>query len=335
MKRIGLLLLATAFASCSRQMDYPVGHIPEELQNFKDANSVYDDYNSNLNWIGTEYILQFSTNRYSAGKQFDLLKMKGSFTWNQDNGTFSEGMVNMEYSSLYDSITTSANELGPFAREFQFDNGYKYILLYATDMTGNFDIRFSYPLNPESSSTGKIPSASPQGIAFVNTSANELYPSFLIRGTHGSSEGGNGPIEKMFYCSDKSGNFDIYLVDFPAEENVLSFLSSKAVRPSSAVEVLNSSYDDKCPYFSNNRLVFSSNRPGGFGGYDLYYSVYKDGVFSTPVNFGETINTEFDEYRPIVESPAQFDNEFMLFSSNRPGGKGGFDLYHLGIAKAE
>jgi len=29
----------------------------------------------------------------------------------------------------------------------------------------------------------------------------------------------------------------------------------------------------------------------------------------------------------------EFDNNFMLFSSNRPGGKGGFDLYYVGVKK--
>jgi hypothetical protein len=51
-----------------------------------------------------------------------------------------------------------------------------------------------------------------------------------------------------------------------------------------------------------------------------------DGVFSAPVNFGQTINTKYAEYRPIIAAPAKFDKEFMIFSSNRPGGKGMFDL---------
>jgi hypothetical protein len=82
-----------------------------------------------------------------------------------------------------------------------------------------------------------------------------------------------------------------------------------------------------------NTIVFTSNRPGGYGGFDLYYSVYSNGQWGKPVNFGNKINTAYDEYRPIATSIDGFDNNFMIFSSNRPGGKGGFDLYYVGIEK--
>jgi len=97
--------------------------------------------------------------------------------------------------------------------------------------------------------------------------------------------------------------------------------------------VLSSESDDKCPFISNDMLVFTSNRTGGYGGFDLYYSRRENGKWSTPVNFGPKINTAYDEYRPIIRPEYGFTNDFMLFSSNRPGGKGGFDLYYVGIDK--
>ena len=78
-------------------------------------------------------------------------------------------------------------------------------------------------------------------------------------------------------------------------------------------------------------MIFTSNRPGGYGGYDLYYSVFKNGKWSSPVNFGPDINTSSDEYRPVIGYHPDFTNKFMIFSSNRPGGKGGFDLYFTGV----
>jgi hypothetical protein len=78
-------------------------------------------------------------------------------------------------------------------------------------------------------------------------------------------------------------------------------------------------------------MVFASNREGGLGGYDLYYSVFTKGQWSAPVNFGPSINTASDEYRPVLGSDEEFTNVFMMFSSNRPGGHGGFDLYFTGI----
>jgi hypothetical protein len=76
-------------------------------------------------------------------------------------------------------------------------------------------------------------------------------------------------------------------------------------------------------------MVFSSNREGGFGGYDLWYSRLVNGEWTKPENFGAEINSPYDEFRPIVKEC--IPNDLMIFSSNRPGGKGGFDLYYVGI----
>lgn len=79
-------------------------------------------------------------------------------------------------------------------------------------------------------------------------------------------------------------------------------------------------------------MVFTSNRPGGYGGYDLYYSKWNGSHWSAPVNFGPSINTSYDEYRPILHRNMEYTNKLLIFSSNRPGGKGGFDLYRTGIS---
>ena len=78
-------------------------------------------------------------------------------------------------------------------------------------------------------------------------------------------------------------------------------------------------------------MVFASNRAGGFGGYDLWYSKKINGQWEEPQNFGSNINSEFDEYRPIVRKYENINNDLMIFSSNRKGGLGGFDLYYVGI----
>jgi hypothetical protein len=74
-------------------------------------------------------------------------------------------------------------------------------------------------------------------------------------------------------------------------------------------------------------MLFTSNRPGGMGGYDLYYSVFNIGKWSSPINMGPGINTASDEFRPLLGYHPDFKNLFMVFSSNKPGGTGGFDLY--------
>jgi hypothetical protein len=114
------------------------------------------------------------------------------------------------------------------------------------------------------------------------------------------------------------------------DTTIINTLSSHEKRESTKLPV-NSSNDDKCPCVNGKLLVFVSDRPGGLGGFDLYYSQYIKGEWSEPMNFGDEINTEYDEYRPLTQYRRGYDNTLMIFSSNRPGGKGGFDLYYVGI----
>jgi hypothetical protein len=45
-----------------------------------------------------------------------------------------------------------------------------------------------------------------------------------------------------------------------------------------------------------------------------------------PVNLGPDINSAANEYRPVLGVDLKFENHFLIFSSDRPGGKGGYDL---------
>ena len=97
------------------------------------------------------------------------------------------------------------------------------------------------------------------------------------------------------------------------------------------VDSINSNYDEKCPFVYKGVLIFASNRPGGMGGYDLYFSVFNKGKWGFPVNLGPGVNTASDEFRPLLGYHQEFTNWGLLFSSNRTGGKGGFDLYFTGF----
>lgn len=333
MKKIPLFVFAVFLFSCSKQPNYPVGHFPEGVVSYPEVNSKYDDYNSNLDRLHNQFSLQFSSNRYSAGKQFDIVHFEGVYSWDQEKAVFHIGIVppswsGQDYSAFYDTINSPANELGPYSQDLFIEDAYKYLFLFATDGSGNFDIKFLYPqkANGQQASGAFAAVNSPQGINYINTSANELYPSFYSE----TNSFSNSTLRKLFYCSDKAGNFDIYQVDFGEGGDVLTMLTSKASYLSQALPI-NSAAEDKCPFFHDNVLIFASNRAGGYGGFDLYYSLYENGSFSEPVNLGEDFNTEADEYRPILISDRGFNNDLILFSSNRPGGKGGFDLYYSGV----
>lgn len=72
-------------------------------------------------------------------------------------------------------------------------------------------------------------------------------------------------------------------------------------------------------------IVFASDRPGGSGGYDLWYA--KLGTNGQPVgeavNLGNTVNSEKDEVNPFYDAK----EGKLIFSSNGRVGMGGFDLY--------
>jgi outer membrane protein OmpA-like peptidoglycan-associated protein/tetratricopeptide (TPR) repeat protein len=69
-------------------------------------------------------------------------------------------------------------------------------------------------------------------------------------------------------------------------------------------------------------LYFSSNRPGGFGGFDLYKAVLQnDTLFSSPENLGKDINTAGDDFAPRV-----YEHRFY-YASRGKGGFGGADIY--------
>ena len=90
---------------------------------------------------------------------------------------------------------------------------------------------------------------------------------------------------------------------------------------------VNTSSADLGPDISDNglTLILQSNRPGGYGGWDLWITtrMATENPWITPVNLGSLINSSGDEVGPSVSS----DGSTLYFSSTRSGGNGGDDLY--------
>ncbi|MHC4535897.1 MAG: M56 family metallopeptidase [Planctomycetota bacterium] len=73
------------------------------------------------------------------------------------------------------------------------------------------------------------------------------------------------------------------------------------------------------------QLYFTSNRPGGLGGQDMYV-VRRETInepWSEPVNLGSTLNSSSGDQFPHISA----DGLLLFFGSNRPGGYGSWDLY--------
>ena len=76
-------------------------------------------------------------------------------------------------------------------------------------------------------------------------------------------------------------------------------------------------------FINDTTLVFSSNRAGGQGGYDLYITGIRNGLWFEPVNLGPAVNSEYDEINPFITP----DGENLFFSSNNLNSIGGFDVF--------
>ncbi len=89
---------------------------------------------------------------------------------------------------------------------------------------------------------------------------------------------------------------------------------------------INTNYWESQPSFSadNKVLYFVSNRPGGYGGKDIWYSeLLGDGKWSEPKNAGENVNTKKDESSPFIHA----DKHTLYFASDGHIGMGGQDLF--------
>ena len=321
------LLIVFTVSSCDR--DESFSEFPDTPTNLIEFNTAFDDYNSTAPSFGETFPFCFSSNRNSLGGQFDVIYKLMTIEFDKDsreleifnntNGNLSVVIENMTLISGLNQINTTSNEFGPYLiprglveSPSSANNRYEgYILMYSDDSEGNQNIMFTHNLDDESF-------ASPVEVAFLNSAFDDAYPTF------------NMDNSQLFFSSNREGTHNIYSQETDSEKNIIDILTSTNSEVKRE-DVLSTAFDELCPFVIENLLVFASNRDGGFGGYDLYYSKWENGEWTAPINFGEKINSEFDEFRPIVRKELEFNNDIMIFSSNKPEGMGGFDLYYVGI----
>lgn len=149
----------------------------------------------------------------------------------------------------------------------------------------------------------------PQGIAeTINSAYNE--------GTCTITADGNILIYTSCDAPDSQGSCDLYIA---------YKLNGRWQRPKNMGKNVNSrSWDSQPSLSADGRILFfSSNRNGGFGGNDIWYSyMQNDGTWAEAKNLGGVINTPKDEISPFIF----FNNETLFFSSNGHIGFGGMDI---------
>ncbi|MEB2780470.1 hypothetical protein U3A58_08700 [Algoriphagus sp. C2-6-M1] len=333
MKNLIKYLFLFSLWSCDETFPHETGRFPDEQAiNLVDLNSEYDEMNSNFVPTTADLILTiiYSTNSISNGQQFDLDYSRIFLQWNKETGNlaFYANRVfdgSQAVRNLLFQINSNRDEKGPYS----FVDESKGVILFSRDNSEGF---FSICFDSRNNSGQGVDEAD-ASFRLLDEDSNEMYPSFF--GTNflkGAIDNNQGKPEKMLFSSDRDGTFDIYELDLSTEGSVIAFLQSSQEKDIKKIKT-NTTFNDHMPFVYGDLLVFSSDRAGGFGGYDLYYSHKTGDGWSEPVNFGPKINSEFDEFRPIVSDSWEFSNQVMIFSSNRPGGLGGFDLYFVGIPK--
>ena len=121
-----------------------------------------------------------------------------------------------------------------------------------------------------------------------------------------------------------AGNFKTGMGDF---DLYISYLTPQGwSEPENLGPTVNSGYWDSSPTLSpdNRVLYFSSNRPGGLGGKDLYACTrMANGKWSSAKNMGPFINSIGDETAPYIHA----DNQTLYYTSDGLPGYGNTDLF--------
>jgi Tol biopolymer transport system component len=138
------------------------------------------------------------------------------------------------------------------------------------------------------------------------------------------------PDQKTVYYTnstpENSTNYQLYKAIFDE-----TCRCSNAWIKKEAVSFNNTNYSIENPSVSSDgkKIYFSSNMPGGFGGYDLYVAdIDENGTPVNPKNLGSEINTINDEKFPYASPEKE-----LFFSSNGHAGYGGQDVFVCRIRK--
>ncbi len=188
------------------------------------------------------------------------------------------------------------------------------ILFTKRDGTGNFDKEDIFT----AFSDGQGSWTEPESIArTINSPFNE--------GTCSVTADGNILIFTSCDAPDSQGSCDLYIA---------YKVNGAWERPTNMGTHVNSrSWDSQPTLSADGRILFfSSNRRGGFGGNDIWYSVRQnDGSWSDAKNLGKSVNTAKDEISPFMF----FNNEILFFASDGHQGFGGMDIFLSRVKNGE
>ncbi|QQS03746.1 MAG: PD40 domain-containing protein [Fibrobacterota bacterium] len=339
------LLLAAVLTGCPGNSDCGKIVLPHQAFRLDPLNSPYDDWNScdpEGHWtLGRDLEVLFSSNRATKGGTFDLTPMYLSLDGN-DSSFQVRGGASHSLDSLLTHINSSKDELGPsfwFPREpFDVDN----------DSAGTVPQGFAFAQGDSGAHDLRVMVAEPTGDTLddfralsdwrygktpalldvrlpepINSTFDEGYATWTPR------------VGRILFHSNRSGTYRIWEAKVPLDAHGPFEWIQNAMPTGVTVrqipELSSSDGQERCPYLVGNILYFVSDRSGGQGGLDVYRSRWDGTTWTVPENLGSAVNSSSDEYRPFALPSGYGQQGALIFSSNRPGGAGGFDLYMIGL----
>ena len=172
-----------------------------------------------------------------------------------------------------------------------------------------------------------------------NFAYEDIFISYKENGKWGSAKNIDEPVNTLYFESNLALSADgKQLYVYRDENNGDIYVSDQRSdgswsEPEPVSDNINSSYSENSVTVSpdGQTLYFSSDRPGGFGGLDLY-KCEKDrrDEWGKVTNLGETVNTPYDEDGVFID----FDGKTLYFSSRGRKGMGGYDIFKS-VYKAE
>lgn len=247
----------------------------------------------------------------------------------------------------YRSILFTTSRDGTMGNRSNYKSGQKFTDLF--EVTQDRKNTWSEPIPV----TGEINSEYDEGASFVSSKGTEILFTRCAAGKNIdqpcriflSTKRGNAwgtPIElaidgfagwevgyptlskqgnTIVFASNKAGGYggmDLYQGTFDVK-------SAKVIAPMNLGFNINTIGDEVFPFLKDdNKLYFSSDGRGGMGGLDIFVAQPDgNGMFKEAENMKYPINSSYDDFGIIFKG----NSEEGYFSSNRPGGKGGDDIY--------
>ncbi|MEP7163153.1 MAG: OmpA family protein [Ferruginibacter sp.] len=180
-------------------------------------------------------------------------------------------------------------------------------------------------------------STRPQGEDKNKNNSNRIYQADYSNGSAGAVTMTNIPqptdMQQGVISATPDGN-SLFLTrwDIAKNKRTAAIYVSKKVNgnwseptAATALNAEGSNTQQPCVMPDGKHIIFSSDRTGGSGGFDLWMSTLDaNGNTGAPVNMGSNINTAFDEQAASYHAAS---NTFV-FSSNGRVGMGGYDFYY-------